>query len=129
MANKTQPEWVQKFIDHTHEHGRLTVAQAVAMTGFTRRTLQHYLADAVKTGGLYRTPKQGIFVDISGYRCWLAKQYKARELAKRRKKEAAEAALDAIKGTPYNPELNVICRECRNSPAMMRVLSFYGATQ
>lgn len=129
MANKTQPEWIQKFIDHTHEHGRLTVSQAVAMTGFTRRTLQHYLGDAVKLGGLYRTPKQGIFVDISGYRRWLAEQNKVKALAREREKEASEAALDAIKSAPYNPALNVICRECRNSPAMKRVLSFYGAAQ
>lgn len=129
MANKTQPEWIQIFIDHTHEHGRLTVAQAVAMTGFTRRTLQHYLGDVVKLGGLYRTPKQGIFVDISGYRRWLAEQNKVKALAREREKDASEAALDAIKGTPYNPELNAICRECRNSPAMKRVLSFYGAMQ
>lgn len=129
MANKTQPEWIQKFIDHTHEHGRLTAAQAAEMTGFTRRTLQHYLGDAVRLGGLHRTPKQGIFVDISGYHRWLAEQNKLKALARERAKEAAEAALDSIKNAPYDPELNVICRECRNSPAMRRVLSFYGAAQ
>lgn len=129
MANKTQPEWIQKFIDHTHEHGRLTTAQAAAMTGFTRRTLQHYLRDAVALGELYRTPKQGIFVDVAGYHRWLAEQKKVKALARELAREVAESAQDAFKKTPYDPELNVICRECRNSPVMKRVLIFYGATQ
>lgn len=129
MTNKIKPEWIQKFIDHTHEHGRLTSAQAAEMTGFTRKTLQHYLRDAVEFGGLYRTPKQGIFVDITGYRRWLAENNKVKALARELAREMEESAQEAIKNTPYDPEMNVICRECRNSPAMKRVLSFYGATQ
>ncbi|SAF46059.1 DUF977 family protein [Enterobacter kobei] len=129
MKNKSQPGWIQKFIDHTRQHGRLTCAQASEMSGLTRRTLQSYLAEAVELGGLFRTPKQGIFMDKTGYHAWLVEQNKIQALRRERAKEAKEAARDAIKNTPYNPEFNVICRECRKSPAMRRVLSFYGVAQ
>lgn len=125
MANKTKPVWIQKFIRYTRKHGRLTAIQAEKLSGFTRRTLQHYLSDAVEQGGLLRTPKHGIFVDRHGYHNWLLEQRKVKDLAA----DAAEDVRGAIKITPYNPKKNVICRECRNSPAMIRVLSFYGAMQ
>lgn len=128
MANKTQPEWIQKFIDHTHEHGRLTTAQAAEMSGFTRRTLQHYLGDAVRLGGLYRTPRQGIFLSKHAYQVWCAEMGKLRQLAKEKAEEKAE---EPEFMRPYNPALNPVCTECRTAPAMLRVLSFYrpGAAQ
>jgi hypothetical protein len=120
MANKTQPDWIQKFIDLTHERGRLTLAEAAEISGFTYRTARHYFTSAVLLGNLYRTPKSGAFPSEAHYRAWSAKRRKQWE----RLRDEAENLPAGAK--PYNPARNGVCTECRHSPAMVRVLNFYG---
>jgi len=122
MANKLKTDLPEKILNLVLERGRLTLDEAAAFGGGSRRTAQRYFNAAVSLGGLYRTPKHGAFLSENAYRAWREEMGKARQIAEE-KTEAPEFML------PYDASRNVICTECRKSPAMRRVLAFYGAAQ
>lgn len=122
MANKLKTDLAEQILELALERGRLTLAEAAAFSGVTYRTARRYFNAAIRLGGLYRSAKHGAFLSQHAYQVWCAERTKSLQIAKEKTEEPKFML-------PYNPEHNVICTECRNSPAMKRVLSFYGAAQ
>lgn len=109
-------KWVQEFIDFTLRKGRLTVAEAAAISGLTEKTAGRYLRKAEQLTSLYRSSKCGLFRNEATYRRWQAARKAVRE-----EMEEVETIM-----TPYDRMLNVICVECRKSDTMRRIHAFYG---
>ncbi|MEB5748685.1 DUF977 family protein [Leclercia adecarboxylata] len=122
MANKLKTDLPAKILELALERGRLTLDEAAAFGGVSRRTAQRYFNAAINLGGLYRSAKHGAFLSERAYRVWCAEKNKAHQAA-------SEKAEEPEFMRPYNPARNVICTECRNSPAMRHVLAMYGAAQ
>jgi len=122
MANKLNPDLPAKILNLALERGRLTLDEAAAFGGVSRRTAQRFFNAAVNLGGLYRSAKHGAFLSEAAYLAWREEMGKASQAAE----EKAEEPKFML---PYDPARNVICHECRKSPVMRRVLAFYGAAQ
>lgn len=122
MQQKGKKDIAGKIIETVFDAGRVTLREAAKIAGVSQRTARRYLTEAVRIAGLYRSAKHGVFVSQSAYFDWCAAQGKARY-------EADEVAGEPRFMMPYNPARNAICIECRQSPTMQRVLTFYGAAQ
>lgn len=122
MANKLKADLPARILEQVRERGRLTLDEAAAFGGVSRRTAQRYYNAAINLGGLYRSAKHGAFLSEHAYHSWRSERSKAQQIAEE-KAEAPEFM------QPYDPARNCICNECRKSPAMQRVLAFYGAAQ
>ncbi|MDU1061649.1 MAG: DUF977 family protein [Leclercia adecarboxylata] len=122
MANTLKIDLPGKILNLVLERGRLTLDEAAAFGGVSRRTAQRYFNAAVNLGGLYRSAKHGAFLNEASYLAWREEMGKAHQIAE----EKAEEPKFML---PYDPARNVICNECRKSPVMRRVLAFYGAAQ
>lgn len=120
MANKLKTDLPGKILNLVLERGRLTLNEAAAFGGVSRRTAQRYFNAAISLGGLYRSAKHGAFLSETAYLTWHEEMGKASQAAE----EKAEEPKFML---PYDPAHNLICTECRKSPVMRRVLAFYGA--
>lgn len=120
MACKLKEGLSEKIVELVHERGRITQAEIAQFADITLRTARRYLVMATAEGNLYRSPKHGTFPDRQSYEKWLIAQGKKRQ-------KALEISEEPKFMMPYNPELNIRCKECINSPAMQRVLMNFNA--
>ncbi|ECJ2446041.1 DUF977 family protein [Salmonella enterica subsp. diarizonae] len=99
----------------------MTFGELRRVTGLTVFTARHYLSEAERCGDLYQAGRSGIFPSERDFRIWKRKQDDAR----------VERFLNArlIVGEPYDRSRNCICKECRNSNVMQRILAFYRGYQ
>ncbi|PJI56232.1 hypothetical protein CTU84_25140 [Escherichia coli] len=77
-------------------------------------------ATLVSLGQVYVVPGRGVFSSELFYREWRTRPVKKTRVIRKpaRKQDKGGAQ-------PYDRRQNIICRECRQSEVMQRVLTFY----
>ncbi|EHK3002082.1 DUF977 family protein [Salmonella enterica subsp. enterica serovar Poona] len=104
-----------RLTELVRKHGRMTFTELRKKVGLTIYSTRHYLEKAERCGEVYLSGRDGIFPSEKAYRAW---------------KKQTKVDADLIWKLPdgeirrYDRRHNVICRECRNSNVMQRVLAF-----
>ncbi|MCZ5528415.1 DUF977 family protein [Escherichia coli] len=108
--------------------GRETLRQLEAKTGATRYLMSVLARELVASGDVYNSG-YGLFPSEQARKDW---QNARKKLSRAKlKKKTSVVDPDLIWSLPdgeirrYDRRLNIICRECRNSEVMQRVLAFY----
>ncbi|EFW0539150.1 hypothetical protein SF148580_3086 [Shigella flexneri 1485-80] len=108
--------------------GRETLRQLEAKTGATRYLLSVLARELVASGDVYNSD-YGLFPSEQARKDW---QNARKKLSRAKlKKKTSVVDPDLIWSLPdgeirrYNRRQNIICRECRKSEVMQRVLAFY----
>ena len=108
--------------------GRETLRQLEARTGATRYLMSVLARELVASGDVYNSG-YGLFPSEQARKDW---QNARKKLSRAKlKKKTPVVDPDLIWSLPdgeirrYDRRLNIICRECRKSEAMQRVLAFY----
>ncbi|CTT74027.1 DUF977 family protein [Escherichia coli] len=121
MAKAYTPEQREnlkaRIIDLVRKNERMTMSQLERATGAGWHSVRRCLVDVLACGDLYMSGKYGVFASEQAYRTWRKKPEKA-DMALVRKLPDGEIRR-------YDRSQNIICRECRKSEAMQRVLAFY----
>ena len=105
--------------------GRETLREA--KTGATRYLMSVLARELVASGDVYNSG-YGLFPSEQARKDW---QNARKKLSRAKVKKPAVVDPDLIWSLPdgeirrYDRRLNIICRECRKSEAMQRVLAFY----
>ncbi|ENQ2614864.1 DUF977 family protein [Escherichia coli] len=122
MASVFTPEQREelkaRIIGLVHRNKRMTMSQLERATGAGWHTVRRCLVDVVACGDLYISGKYGVFASEQAYRVWRKTPEKRTDLTLIRKLPDGEIRR-------YDRDMNIICRECRNSESMQRVLAFY----
>ncbi|KEM48506.1 hypothetical protein AD46_1633 [Escherichia coli 6-175-07_S4_C3] len=98
-----------------------------AKTGATRYLMSILARELVASGYVYNSG-YGLFPSEQARKDW---QNARKKLSRAKVKKPAVVDPDLIWSLPdgeirrYDSRLNIICRECRKSEAMQRVLAFY----
>lgn len=107
--------------------GRETLRQPEAKTGATRYLMSVLARELVASGDLYNSG-YGLFPSEQARKDW---QNARKKLSRVKVKKPAVVDPDLIRILPdgeirrYDRQQNIICRECRKSEVMQRVLAFY----
>lgn len=116
-------EIVKKITSIIQSEGRATLSQLVDELGISQPSVRHYLSIAIDRCGFYRAGKSGIFPTQRHFEAWREKRAAACQMKVGKTRTAATKPVITIK--PYDKTRNIVCQECRNSPAMRRVLAVY----
>ncbi|HAI0053291.1 TPA: DUF977 family protein [Escherichia coli] len=121
MASVFTPEQREelkaRIIGLVHRNKRMTMSQLERATWAGWHTVRRCLVDVVACGDLYISGKHGVFVSEQAYQAWCKTPKKA--------DPALVQKLPDGEIRRYDRDMNIICRECRNSESMQRVLAFY----
>ncbi|HAL1758957.1 DUF977 family protein [Escherichia coli] len=108
--------------------GRETLRALEAKTGASRYYISTLARELVASGDVYNSG-YGLFPSEQARKDW---QNARKKLSRAKlKKKTSVVDPDLIWSSPdgeirrYDSRLNIICRECRKSEAMQRVLAFY----
>ena len=107
--------------------GRETLRQLEAKTGATRYLMSVLARELVASGDVYNSG-YGLFPSEQARKDW---QNARKKLSRAKLKKPVVVDPDLIWSLPdgeirrYDSRLNIICRECRKSEVMQRILSFY----
>ena len=118
----------RQVVELVRQSGRETLRQLEAKTGATRYLMSVLARELVASGDVYNSG-YGLFPSEQARKDWQNAR-KKRSRAKLKKKTSVVDP-DLIWSLPdgeirrYDRRLNIICRECRKSEAMQRVLAFY----
>ncbi|EMF5428041.1 DUF977 family protein [Escherichia coli] len=129
MAKVFTPEEREKIkgkvVELVRQSGRETLRQLEAKTGATRYLMSVLARELVASGDLYNSG-YGLFPSEQARKDWIKARKKMSKTAVKKKSDP-----DLVYSLPdgeirrYDRRLNIICRECRRSEAMQRVLAFY----
>ena len=107
--------------------GRETLRQLEAKTGATRYLMSVLARELVASGDVYNSG-YGLFPSEQARKDW---QNARKKLSRAKSKKPVVVDPDLIRALPdgeirrYDRRYNTICRECRNSETMQRVLAFW----
>ncbi|ENC7317925.1 DUF977 family protein, partial [Escherichia coli] len=107
-----------RIIGLVRKNERMTISQLERATGAGWHSVRRCLVDVLACGDLYMSGKYGVFASEQVYRVWRKTPEKTTDQTLIRKLPDGEIRR-------YDRRLNIICRECRNSEVMQRVLAFY----
>ncbi|EFA4152022.1 TPA: DUF977 family protein [Escherichia coli] len=117
-----------QVVELVRRSGRETLRQLEAKTGTTRYLMSVLARELVASGDVYNSG-YGLFPSEQARKDW---QNARKKLSRAKlKKKTSVVDPDLIWSLPdgeirrYDRRLNIICRECRNSEVMQRVLAFY----
>ncbi|MFN0750044.1 DUF977 family protein [Escherichia coli] len=117
-----------QVVELVRRSGRETLRQLEAKTGATRYLMSVLARELVASGDVYNSG-YGLFPSEQARKDW---QNARKKLSRAKlKKKTSVVNPDLIWSLPdgeirrYDRRLNIICRECRNSEVMQRVLAFY----
>ena len=117
-----------QVVELVRQSGRETLRQLEAKTGATRYLMSVLARELVASGDVYNSG-YGLFPSEQARKDW---QNARKKLSRAKlKKKTSVVDPDLIWSLPdgeirrYDRRLNIICRECRNSEDMQRVLAFY----
>ncbi len=114
-----------QVVELVRQSGRETLRQLEAKTGATRYLMSVLARELVASGDLYNSG-YGLFPSEQARKDWIKAIEKMSKAAVKKKIDP-----DLIYSLPdgeirrYDRRLNIICRECRESEVMQRVLAFY----
>ncbi|HAN2044779.1 TPA: DUF977 family protein [Escherichia coli] len=131
MGNVFKPEYREqlkvRIVELVRRDGRKTRKQLEDETGATRHLIEVLAKELVVSGAVYGSG-HGIFPSEQARKDWIKAIEK---MSKAKSKKLAVVDPDLIWSLPdgeirrYDRRLNIICRECRKSKVMQRVLAFY----
>lgn len=101
-----------RIIGLVRKNGRMTMSQLERATGAGWHSVRRCLVDVLACGDLYMSGEYGVFASEQAYREWRKTPEKTRKLPDGETRR-------------YDRSQNIICRECRKSEVMQRVLAFY----
>ncbi|HGX3750996.1 TPA: DUF977 family protein [Escherichia coli] len=117
-----------QVVELVRQSGRETLRQLEAKTGTTRYLMSVLARELVASGDVYNSG-YGLFPSEQARKDW---QNARKKLSRAKlKKKTSVVDPDLIWSLPdgeirrYDSRLNIICRECRKSEVMQRILSFY----
>lgn len=113
-----QEELKARIIGLVRKNGRMTMSQLERATGAGWHSVRRCLVDVLACGDLYMSGEYGVFASEQAYREWRKTPEKTTDQTLIRKLPDGEIRR-------YDRHLNIICRECRKSEVMQRVLAFY----
>ncbi|EPU8117009.1 DUF977 family protein [Escherichia coli] len=118
----------RQVVELVRQSGRETLRQLEAKTGATRYLMSVLARELVASGDVYNSG-YGLFPSEQDRKDW---QNARKKLSRAKlKKKTPVVDPDLIWPLPdgeirrYDSRLNIICRECRKSEVMQRVLAFY----
>ncbi|WP_097562336.1 DUF977 family protein [Escherichia coli] len=118
----------RQVVELVRQSGRETLRQLEAKTGATRYLMSVLARELVASGDVYNSG-YGLFPSEQARKDW---QNARKKLSRAKlKKKTSVVDPDLIWSLPdgeirrYDRRLNIICRECRKSEAMQRILAFY----
>ncbi|EFH5720312.1 DUF977 family protein [Escherichia coli] len=131
MAKVFTPEEREKIkgqvVELVRLSGRETLRALEAKTGASRYYISTLARELVASGDVYNSG-YGLFPSEQARKDW---QNARKKLSRAKVKKPVVVDPDLIWSLPdgeirrYDRRLNIICRECRRSEAMQRVLAFY----
>ena len=116
-----------QIVDLVRQSGRETLRQLEAKTGAKRYQISVLARELVANGDVYNSG-YGLFPSEQARKDW---QNARKKLSRAKSKEPVMVDPDLICSLPdgeirrYDRRQNIICRECRKSEVMQRVLAFY----
>ena len=117
-----------QVVELVRQSGRETLRQLEAKTGATRYLMSVLARELVASGDVYNSG-YGLFPSEQARKDW---QNARKKLSRAKlKKKTSVVDPDLIWSLPdgeirrYDRRQNIICRECRKSEVMQRVLAFY----
>ncbi|WP_218073144.1 DUF977 family protein [Escherichia coli] len=125
FTQEEREEVKARIVEVVRRDGRKTRKQLEDETGATRHLIEVLAKELVVSGAVYGSG-HGIFPSEQARKDWIKACKKMSRAAVKKKSDP-----DLIYSLPdgeirrYNRRLNIICRECRKSEVMQRVLAFY----
>lgn len=116
-----------QIVNLVRQSGRETLRQLEAKTGATRYLMSVLARELVASGDVYNSG-YGLFPSAQARKDW---QNVRKKLSRANLKKTSVVDPDLIWSLPdgeirrYDRCQNIICRECRKSEVMQRVLAFY----
>ena len=115
-----------QVVELVRQSGRETLRQLEAKTGATRYLMSVLARELVASGDVYNSG-YGLFPSEQARKDW---QNARKKLSRAKVKKPAVVDPDASvipdgEIRRYDSRLNIICRECRKSEVMQRILTFY----
>ncbi|EHK9649501.1 DUF977 family protein [Escherichia coli] len=116
-----------QVVELVRQSGRETLRQLEAKTGATRYLMSVLARELVASGDVYNSG-YGLFPSEQARKDW---QNARKKLSRAKVKKPVVVDPDLIWSLPdgeirrYDRRQNIICRECRKSEVMQRILSFY----
>ncbi|EMN6269778.1 TPA: DUF977 family protein [Escherichia coli] len=117
-----------QVVELVRQSGRETLRQLETKTGATRYLMSVLARELVASGDVYNSG-YGLFPSEQARKDWQNARKKPSRAKLKKKTSVVDP--DLIWSLPdgeirrYDRRLNIICRECRNSEVMQRVLAFY----
>lgn len=132
MAKPFTPEQREelkaRIVGLVRKNGRMTMSQLERATGAGWHSVRRCLVDVLACGDLYMSGEYGVFASEQALKDW---QNARKKLSRAKAKKPAAVDPDLIWSLPdgeirrYDRRQNMICRECRESEVMQRILTFY----
>ncbi|MBN6133825.1 DUF977 family protein [Escherichia coli] len=122
-----QEELKGRIVELVRLSGRKTFRQLADETGVSKTTIRR-LSDSLAAGGAVYISGCGLFPSEQARKDW---QNARKKLSRAKLKKTSVVDPDLIWSLPdgeirrYDRRQNIICRECRKSKVMQRVLAFY----
>ncbi len=116
-----------QVVELVRQSGRETLRLLEAKTGATRYLMSVLARELVASGDVYNSG-YGLFPSEQARKDW---QNARKKLSRAKVKKPAVVDPDLIWSLPdgeirrYDRRMNIICRECRKSEVMQRILAFY----
>ena len=115
------------IVEFVRLNGRGTIRQLSDEIGVSHTSVGRLCMDLAASGDVYNSG-YGVFPSEQARKDW---QNARKKLSRAKLKKPSAVDPDLIWSLPdgeirrYDSRLNIICRECRKSEAMQRVLAFY----
>ncbi|WP_258133718.1 DUF977 family protein [Escherichia coli] len=127
FTQEEREEVKARIVELVRQSGRETLRQLEAKTGATRYLMSVLARELAASGDVYISG-YGLFPSEQARKDW---QNTRKKLSRENLKKSSVVDPDLIWSLPdgeirrYDSRLNIICRECRKSEVMQRVLAFY----
>ncbi|EKY6761359.1 TPA: DUF977 family protein [Escherichia coli] len=127
FTQEEREEVKARIVELVRRDGRKTRKQLENETGATRHLIEVLTKELVASGVVYISGG-GVFLSEQAYKDW---QNARKKLSRAKVKKSVVVDPDLIWSLPdgeirrYDRRQNIICRECRKSKVMQRVLAFY----